>query len=111
MRKALLILGAFLLCFCMEAQIVNHFQVDRAFFDGYAQGRMQLFNPRNLPLADSLYAAGVQAKSYKLRCLGLSLEMPVRYSQGEYARMDACAQELKDIFRQYKTPKDFLPFY
>lgn len=111
MRKALSVLAAVLLCFCMDAQIVNRLQVDGSTFQRYAQGRMQLFNPANLSLADSLYSAGVQDKSYKLRCLGLSLEMPVRYAQGEYGRMDACAQEIKDIFVQYNTPKDFLPFY
>ena len=111
MRKALTVLATALLCLCLEAQIVNHLQVDGVTFQRYAQGRMQLFNPGNLSLADSLYAAGVQGKSYKLRCLGLSLEMPVRYAQGQYERMDTCAKEIKEIFGQYNTPKDFLPFY
>ena len=35
----------------------------------------------------------------------------MRYAQGQYERMDACAQEIKDIFRQYSVPKDILPFY
>lgn len=111
MRKFLAFLAAALLCLVCEAQIVNRLKVDGPTFQRYAWGRMQLFNPSNLPLADSLYKEGVQTGSYKLRCLGLSLEMPVRYAQGEYERMDACAQEIKTIFDQYKVPTDILPFY
>lgn len=111
MRKFVAFLAAALLCLVTEAQIVNRLKVDGGTFQRYAWGRMQLFNPSNLSLADSLYQAGVREKSYKLRCLGLSLEMPVRYAQGEYERMDACAQEIKLIFDQYQVPKDALPFY
>lgn len=111
MRKFLAFLAAALLCLICEAQIVNRFKVDGSTFQRYAWGRMQLFNPSNLALADSLYQAGVKNKSYKLRCLGLSLEMPVRYVQADYERMDACAQEIKTIFDQYQVPKDALPFY
>ena len=81
MRKFLLVLAALLLCFVSGAQIVNHLKVDGPTFQQYAKGRMQLFNPSNLALADSLYTAGVNSNSYKLKCLGLSLEMPVRYAR------------------------------
>ena len=111
MKRFLASLAAVLLCLCCGAQIVNRLKVDSPTFQRYAWGRMQLFNPSNLPLADSLYQAGVETRSYKLRCLGLSLEMPVRYVQGEYDRMDACAREIKSIFDQYSVPKDIMPFY
>ena len=111
MRKLLTCLASVLLCLLCEAQIVNRLKVDGPTFQRYAWGRMQLFNPSNLELADSLYREGVKKDSYKLRCLGLSLEMPVRYVQEDYARMDACAQEIKAIFEQYRVPKDILPFY
>ncbi|MBO4634723.1 MAG: hypothetical protein J5669_05070 [Bacteroidales bacterium] len=111
MRKFLLVLAALLLCFVSGAQIVNHLKVDGPTFQQYAKGRMQLFNPSNLALADSLYTAGVNSNSYKLKCLGLSLEMPVRYAQGDYERMDICALEIKSIFDHYAVPKDILPFY
>ena len=111
MKKLITFLAAVLLCFVCEAQIVNRLKVDGPTFQRYARGRMQLFNPANLALADSLYTAGVNGNSYKLKCLGLSLEMPVRYFQGNYERMDVCALEIKTIFDQYNGPKDILPFY
>ena len=111
MKRFLASLAAVLLCLCCGAQIVNRLKVDSPTFQRYAWGRMQLFNPSNLALADSLYRAGVETRSYKLRCLGLSLEMPVRYVQGEYDRMDACAREIKSIFDQYSVPRDIMPFY
>ena len=111
MRRILSVLIATLLCLVTRAQIVNRLKVDGPTFQRYANGRMQLFNPSNLALADSLYAEGVRTGSYKLKCLALSLEMPVRYVQQDYARMDLCAQEIKSIFDQYTVPKDILPFY
>ena len=111
MRKVLASLAAALLCLVSQAQIVNRLHVDGPTFQRYAWGRMQLFNPSNLSLADSLYQAGVREKSYKLRCLGLSLEMPVRYVQGEFERMDACAQEIKSIFNEYQVPREARAFY
>ena len=111
MRKALTVLIAALLCLVTQAQIVNRLKVDGSTFQRYANGRMQLFNPSNLALADSLYAEGKRTGSYKLKCLALSLEMPVRYVQKEYERMDLCALEIKSIFERYTVPRDILPFY
>ena len=111
MRKILLVLVALLMCFVSGAQIVNRLKVDGPTFQQYAKGRMQPFNPSNLALADSLYTAGVNSNSYKLKCLGLSLEMPVRYAQGDYERLDICALEIKSIYDHFSVPKDILPFY
>ena len=111
MRKSLSVLLAALLCLVSQAQIVNRLKVDGSTFQRYANGRMQLFNPANLALADSLYTEGTRSGSYKLKCLALSLEMPVRYVQKEYERMDLCALEIKSIFDHYTVPKDILPFY
>lgn len=110
MRKLLSFVLMALLCLGARAQIVNRLKVDGPTFQRYAWGRMQLFNPENLDLADSLYTVGVREGSYKLKCLGLSLEMPVRYALGDYDRMDVCALEIKSIFDGNRVPRDVLPF-
>ena len=69
---------------------------------------MQMYNPANLPLADSIYQAGVLRESFRYKCLGLSLEFPVRFAQGDYARMDECIAEIKELVKGHA---DARPFY
>ena len=95
LRRLFLCLTALLLCLGARAQIVNRLHVDQETFLRYAHGRMQEFNPENLVLADSLYQAGVQQNNFRYKCLGLSLEMPVRFYLGEYGRMDSTVVEIK----------------
>ena len=85
-----------------RAQIVNHMRVDQKTFLRYASGRMQEFNPENLVLADSLYSAGTLQGNFRLKCLGLSLEIPIRYIQGNYERMDAAVMEIKQLLSDRK---------
>ena len=80
-----------------EAQIVNRLKVDPDTFDRYAYGRMQMYNAGNLVLADSLYQVGVQRADPRYQCLGLSLEFPVRFAQGDYDRMIAAVGEIKTL--------------
>ena len=68
---------------------------------------MQEFNPANLVLADSLYREGEAQGNFRLKCLGLSLEMPVRFVQGEYARMDSTATEIKALLADRKDLREF----
>ncbi len=107
LRRLLLALLAGLLCLPVPAQIVNRLRVDQETFLRYAYGRMQQFNPDNLALADSIYAAGVRKDDYRYKCLALSLEMPVRFAQHDYARMDETAAELKDLLIERKEARDF----
>ena len=94
-----------------EAQIVNRLRVDKNVFLRYAYGRMQQFNPANLPLADSIYKVGSQKDDYRYKCLGLSLEMPVRFAQGEYSRMDSTVVEVKELIGGRKDLREFyFPF-
>lgn len=104
---------ALMLCllFCAipaKAQIVNRLKVDDAVFQRYAYGRMQMYNAANLELADSIYNAGVQRDNFKYKCLGLSLEFPVRFAQGDYARMDEAIAEIKELVKGHV---DARPFY
>ena len=89
------------------AQIVNRLQVDDPTFQRYAWGRMQEYNPANLVLADSLYQAGVAADNYKYKCLGLTLEFPVRFAQGEYERMDEAVGELRELLAPHRDARSF----
>lgn len=107
LRRLLLALLAGLLCLPAHAQIVNRLRVDQETFLRYAYGRMQQFNPDNLALADSIYAAGVRKDDYRYKCLALSLEMPVRFAQHDYSRMDETAAELKDLLIERKEARDF----
>ncbi len=107
LRRLLLALLAGLLCLPAPAQIVNRLRVDQETFLRYAYGRMQQFNPDNLALADSIYAAGVRKDDYRYKCLALSLEMPVRFAQHDYSRMDETAAELKDLLIERKEARDF----
>ena len=95
-RRILLTLLLALLVLPSNAQIVNHLKVSKEVFELYAQKRFDRYNPGNLERADSLYQAGVLRDSYRLKCLGLSLEFPVRFAQGDYARMDEAVAEIKE---------------
>ena len=90
-----------------NAQIVNRLRVDHDSFERYAYGRMQLYNPDNLIIADSLYAVGETRSDYRFKCLGLSLEIPVRFARGEYERMDAAVAEIKSLTSSHKEAKAF----
>ncbi len=91
----------------VRAQIVNRLKVDAPTFERYAFGRMQQYNPDNLVLADSLYAAGVERNDFKYMCLGLSLEYPVRFALGEYDRMDSAVAEIKQLTGDRKECRAF----
>ena len=90
-----------------QAQIVNRLRVDDATFQRYAFGRMQRFDTDNLALADSLYALGTEKDNFKYKCLALSLEIPVRFTLGEYDRMTEAAQEIKGYLADRKDLRDF----
>ena len=107
LRRLLITLCACLLCLSAAGQIVNRLRVDQDTFLRYAYGRMQQFNPRNLALADSLYSVGVRKDNICYKCLALSLEMPIRFSQGDYARMDETALEVKQLLGDRKEYRDF----
>ncbi len=109
MHRALLISALILLgCSFADAQIVNRLKVDNAVFQRYAYGRMQMYNPGNLALADSIYNAGAAQGNFRYKCLGLSLEFPVRFAQGEYERMDSAVAEIKELIKGHA---DARPFY
>ena len=107
MRKFLLCLSVMLLSLGVRAQIVNRLRVDQDTFLRYAYGRMQQFNPENLALADSLYTLGTEKDNFRYRCLALSLEMPVRFAQGEYDRMRETAVEVKTLLAERKDLREF----
>ena len=106
-RRLLISALALLLCLAAPGQIVNRLRVDKDTFTRYAWGRMQEFNPANLILADSLYREGEAQGNFRLKCLGLSLEMPVRFVQGEYARMDSTVTEIKALLADRKDLREF----
>ena len=111
MRRLLAGVLALLLSWGAGAQIVNRLRVDQDTFLRYAYGRMQQFNPANLALADSLYAAGQAQGNFRYKCLALSLEMPVRFARGEYERMDEVAAEVKVLLDGRKDLREFyFPF-
>ena len=107
MRRLLLLISLLFLGLVCRAQIVNRLHVEQDIFLRYAQGRMQEFNPDNLAMADSLYQLGVQQNNFRYKCLGLSLEMPVRFVLGEYERMDATAAEIKELLAGRKDLREF----
>ncbi len=90
------------------AQIVNRLKVDHDTFQRYAFGRMQLYNPDNLALADSLYRVGEERPDFRFKCLGLSLEIPVRVAQGDYDRVDEAVAEIKTLLSGRKECLTFL---
>ena len=108
LRRAIITLAIILLASLQAgAQIVNLLKVDRDSFKRYAYCRMQMFDCGNLPIADSLYSAGREKGDYRLKCLGLSVEFPVRFAQGDSARMDSCVQEIIDLTRDRKEARAF----
>ncbi len=108
MRKWLAVCVLSLLaCLAGKAQIVNRLRVDAPTFERYAYGRMQQFSPSNLPLADSLYQEGERQGNFRYKCLGLSLEIPVRFALGDYDRMDAAAAEIKELLAERKDLREF----
>jgi len=107
MRRLLAVSLTLLLCLAAPAQIVNRLRVDQETFLRYAYGRMQEFSLENLPLADSLYQAGVRQNNFRYKCLGLSLEIPVRFVQGDYDRMSSAAAEVKTLLADRKDLRDF----
>ena len=108
MRKFAVILVTVLLCLGARAQIVNRLRVDQETFLRYAYGRMQQYSLDNLALADSLYKAGVEKNNFRYKCLALSLEIPVRFVQGEREEMSAAAAEIKELLADRR---DFREFY
>ena len=90
-----------------HAQIVNRLRIDSDTFERYAYGRMQEFNPANLRLADSLYTVGTEKDNFRYKCLGLSLEFPVRFALGEYERMDEAVAEIKTLLQDRKDLREF----
>ena len=106
MRK-LFAIAALFLCLTSGAQIVNRLNVDKDTFERYAWGRMQEYSPSNLVLADSLYTEGIRQNNFRYKCLALSLEYPVRFAQGEYARMDSCIVEIKELIGDRKDLRTF----
>lgn len=107
MQRLIVILTAALLCLGARAQIVNRLRVDQETFLRYAYGRMQQYSLDNLELADSLYTAGVQKNNFRYKCLGLSLEIPVRFVQGDREKMTAAAEEVKTILADRRDLRDF----
>ncbi len=105
--RALLVLVLSFSVTAVSAQIVNRLKVDDATFQRYAYGRMQLYNPANLQLADSLYQRGVQQNDFRYKCLALSLEFPVRFSEGDYERMSAAVEEMKSLLVEKKEIRTF----
>lgn len=107
MRRLTVLLFALLVCLGARAQIVNSLHVDQKTFLRYAYGRMQEYSLDNLELADSLYQAGMRQSNFRYKCLGLSLEIPVRFVQGDSERMRIAALEMKQMLDGRKDLRDF----
>ena len=107
-RTALASALALIVALTADAQIVNRLKVDNDTFQRYAYGRMQLYNQENLALADSLYRVGEERSDYKFKCLALSLEIPVRVSQGDMDRVDDAMDEMKQLLTGHKEYRTFL---
>ena len=110
-RKIFLCWIALLLpLFAARGQIVNRLKVDDGVFQRYAYCRMQQFSEANLGFADTLYRVGVTRDNFRYRCLGLTLEFPIRFAQGDYERMDAAVAEIKSMLSERKD-KNIRAFY
>ena len=107
MKRISAVLFALCLCLLCRAQIVNRLGVDQDTFERYAWGRMQPYSTDNLPLVDSLYSEGVRKDDFRLKCLARSLEFPVRFASGEYAKMDAAVAEIKALTGDRKDLRAF----
>lgn len=86
----------------VQAQIVNRLKVDDFIFQRYAYCRMQQFSEDNLGFADTLYRVGIYRENFRYKCLGLTLEFPIRFAQGDYARMDEAVSEIKSLLADRK---------
>ena len=86
----------------VQAQIVNRLKVDDFIFQRYAYCRMQQFNEDNLGFADTLYRVGIYRENFRYKCLGLTLEFPIRFAQGDYKRMDEVVSEIKSLLADRK---------
>ena len=86
----------------VQAQIVNRLKVDDFIFQRYAYCRMQQFNEDNLGFADTLYRVGIYRENFRYKCLGLTLEFPIRFAQGDYKRMDEAVSEIKSLLADRK---------
>lgn len=96
-----------MVCLPLHGQIRNRMQVRTDIYLKYAGGRMEQYNPGNIILADSIYTYGVQKNDARYKALALSLEMPVRYVNGEMERVSAIASEMKTLYSQDKRITDF----
>lgn len=86
----------------VQAQIVNRLKVDDFIFQRYAYCRMQQFSEDNLGFADTLYRVGIYRENFRYKCLGLTLEFPIRFAQGDYKRMDEAVSEIKGMLADRK---------
>lgn len=86
----------------IQAQIVNRLKVDDFIFQRYAYCRMQQFSEDNLGFADTLYRVGIYRENFRYKCLGLTLEFPIRFAQGDYKRMDEAVSEIKSLLADRK---------
>ena len=91
----------------MSAQIVNQLKVEDEVFQRYAYCRMQRYNPSNLGLADTLCRVGTARDNFRFRVLGLSLEYPVRFAQGNYEGMDRAVAEIKELLKDRSDTRSF----
>jgi len=71
---------------------------------------MQQFNEDNLGFADTLYRVGIFKENFRYKCLGLTLEFPVRFAQGDYERMDEAVAEIKSMLAG-RNDKNIRAFY
>ena len=112
-KRIFLTLMAAILCLgsvTCHGQIVNRLKVDDFVFQRYAYCRMQQFSEANLGFADTLYRAGVYKENFRYKCLGLTLEFPIRFAQGDYERMDEAVAEIKSMLQDRKD-KNIRAFY
>lgn len=107
-KRLSIILALTLAVLPCTGQIVNRLNVEAPIFERYASRRMQMYNPENLILADSLYSLGEAKGVVRYKCLGLSLEFPVRFAQGDYARMDEAVAEIKELLKPHPQTHSFL---
>lgn len=94
-------------CLPCGAQIRNRMGVKEEVFLKYADGRLQQYNPDNLALADSIYGYGRFHNDARYRALALSLELPVRCSQGDFERAEQIRAEFKQLLASDGRIRDF----
>lgn len=96
-RRVLLTAAITFLTQVCNAQIQNRLKVNDDIHVRYAYGRMQPYSLDNLRLSDSIYYIGETHNDIRLKSLALTLEMPVRYYNREFDRMDSIAAELRRL--------------